>query len=139
MPFNTYEGYKQYTASAKYPYIGDAYDPLANMVFGSCIPFKRQQRDNWQTPVVSDIPTLSIGGLYDSQTPASWAKVAVEKLSNAQVFMIPEAGHGAVLYQTCVADMGMAFVNNPQRKLSDACPKSIKIDWHIPDWAKAAK
>lgn len=139
MPFNSYESYQKFTASQKYPYIGDPYDPLAKFVFGSCVPFKPQQRDNWQVPVVSDIPTLSIGGLYDSQTPASWAKVAVEKLSNAQVFMIPEAGHGSLLYQPCVTDMGVAFINNPQRKLSDACPKSIKIHWHIPDWAKAAK
>ena len=45
IPFNTYEGYQKFTASQKYPYIGDAYDPLAKMVFGSCIPFKPQQRE----------------------------------------------------------------------------------------------
>ena len=139
MPFNSYEGYQKFTAGQKYPGIADDYDVMAKFVYGSCIPFKPQPRDNWQVPVVSDIPTLSIGGLYDSQTPASWAKAAVEKLGNAQVFMIPEAGHGAILYQPCVTDMGVAFINNPQRKLSDACPKSISIAWHVPDWAKAAK
>ena len=139
MPFNTYEGYQAFTASLKYPYIGDAYDPLAKLVFGACLSFKPQQRDNWQVPVVSDIPILSIGGLFDTQTPASWSKVAVEKMSNAQVFMIPEAGHGSIAYQPCVADMGVAFINNPQRKLSDQCPNSITFTWHIPDWAKAAK
>jgi hypothetical protein len=35
--------------------------------------------------------------------------------------------------------LGVAFMNNPQRKLSDACANSISITWHIPDWAKAAK
>ncbi len=40
MPFNSYEGYKKYTASLKYPHIGDAYDPLAEFVFNSCIPFQ---------------------------------------------------------------------------------------------------
>ena len=139
IPYNSFEGYQKFTASQKYPFIGDAYDPLAKNFFGSCIPFKPQPRENWQTPVVSDIPTLSIGGLYDTQTPASWAQVAIEKMTNAQAFLIPEAGHGSLAYQSCVADMGVAFINNPQRKLSDACPKSIKINWHIPDWAKAAK
>lgn len=139
IPYNRFGGYKKFTESQKYPYIGDALDPLAQGFFGSCISFKPQPRDNWHEPVVSDIPTLSIGGLFDSQTPASWAQVAVEKLSNAQVFLIPEAGHGSVLYQPCVTDMGVAFINNPQRKLSDACQTGIKIDWHIPDWAKAAK
>ena len=138
-PFNTYEGYQKYTASMKYPYIGDVYDSQAAWFYGACSTFKPQPRDHWFEPVVSDIPTLSIGSLYDSQTPASWAQAAVEKLKNAQVFLIPEAGHGAVLYQPCVADMGVAFINNPQRKLSDACVKSINITWHIPDWAKDAK
>ena len=139
MPFNTLEGYRTFTASQKYPFIGDVYDPLAEMVFGVCKEFTPQQRENWQVPVVSDIPTLSIGGLYDTQTPASWSQMAVEKLSNAQVFMIPESGHGSLLYQPCVSDMGVAFISNPQRKLSDACPRSITITWHIPDWAKAAQ
>jgi pimeloyl-ACP methyl ester carboxylesterase len=139
MPFNTFEGYQKFTAAQKYPYIGDDADEAARFVFGSCLSFKQVQRDNWQVPVKSDIPTLSIGSLYDSQTPASWAKVATEELSNAQVFMIPEAGHGALAYQPCVADMGVAFIDNPGRKLSDACVKSITIDWHIPDWAKAGK
>lgn len=139
LPYNSYEGYKKFTESQKYPYIGDAYDPLAQGFFGSCAPFKPHPREHWQEPVVSDIPTLSIGGLYDSQTPASWSKVAVERLSNAQVFLIPEAGHGSLAYQPCVTDMGVAFINNPQRKLSDSCSKSITISWHIPDWAKAAK
>jgi len=139
VPFNTLEGYRAFTASQKYPHIGDALDPLAEMVFGACAAFTPQQRDNWQVPVESDIPTLSIGGLFDTQTPASWSQRAVEKLSNAQVFMIPEAGHGSILYQPCVSDMGVAFINDPQRKLSDACPRSITFSWHIPDWAKTAQ
>lgn len=139
LPFNSFEGYQKFTAAQKYPYIGDDADEAARFVFGSCIPFKKVQRENWQVPVKSDIPTLSIGSLYDSQTPASWAKLATEQLSNAQVFMIPEAGHGALLYQPCVADMGVAFVNQPGRKLPNTCVESIKIAWHIPDWAKAEK
>lgn len=139
LPYNSFEGYQRFTAAQKYPYIGDDADDAARFVFGSCIPFKKVQRDNWQVPVKSDIPTLSIGSLYDSQTPASWAKIATEALTNAQVFMIPEAGHGALLYQSCVADMGVAFINQPGRKLSDDCAKSINIEWHIPDWAKAAR
>ena len=35
------------------------------------------------------IPALSFGTLFDIQTPASWAKLAIGELSNAQAFMIP--------------------------------------------------
>lgn len=136
VPFNSFEGYQTFTASLKYPYLGDAWDGMAKSFFGACSAFKPQPREDWQEPVVSDIPTLSIGGYYDSQTPASWAEVAIEKLSHAQAFLIPEAGHGAVLYQPCVADMGVAFTNNPRRKLDDTCPKSIKVKWDFPAWTK---
>lgn len=139
VPFNTLEGYRKANEALKYPLVANEYESLATSFFKTCEAFKPQPREFWHTPVDSDIPTLTIGSLFDIQTPASWAKVAAEKLTNAQVFMIPEAGHGAVLYQPCVADMGVAFVNNPNRKLSDACVGSIKIPWHIPDWAKTAK
>ena len=46
MPFNTLEGYRTFTASQKYPFIGDVYDPLAEMVFGVCKEFTPQQREN---------------------------------------------------------------------------------------------
>lgn len=137
IPYNSFEGYKAYTAGLKYPHLGEHWDANARMFFGACRAFTPHPREQWHEPVASDIPTLSIGGLYDSQTPASWAKVAIEKLTNAQAFLIPEAGHGALLYQPCVADMGVAFTNNPARKLSDDCVRSIKVDWYIPAWAKA--
>lgn len=138
-PYNSYEGFRAYSAGLKYPYIGEELDGLARGFFGGCSAFKPQPRDNWFAPVASDIPVLSIGGLYDSQTPASWAAVAVEKMTSAQVALVPEAGHGALLYQPCVADMGLAFTDNPARKLSDACIRSIRITWHMPEWTKAKK
>ena len=139
LPFATMEGYQAVTASLKYPHLGDLSDTSAKLLFDSCKPLKTHPRENWHVPVHSSIPTLSIGGLYDTQTPANWAKTAIETLSNAQAFLIPEAGHGAVLYQPCVAQMGVAFTDNPKRKFDNACANSIKVDWHIAPWVKTAK
>lgn len=139
LPFASMEGYQAVTASLKYPHLGDLSASTAKLLFDSCKPLKPHPRENWHVPVQSSIPTLSIGGLYDTQTPASWAKVAIEKLGNAQAFLIPEAGHGAVLYQPCVAQMGVAFTDNPKRKFDNACANSIKVDWHIAPWVKIEK
>jgi pimeloyl-ACP methyl ester carboxylesterase len=139
VPFNTLEGYQALTASLKYPHVGGLSDPMAKAFFDGCAPIKPQPRDNWHVPVVSDIPTLSFGSTFDVQTPASWAKIAIEKLTNAQAFIIPEAGHGAVLYQPCVAEMGVAFIDNPRRRFDTSCPDSIKTDWHIAPWVTAGK
>lgn len=139
MPFATMDGYKAATGSLKYPHLGDLTDSSAKLLFDSCKPLRPQPRDNWHVPVQSSIPTLSIGGLYDTQTPASWAKLAIEKLSNAQAFIIPEAGHGAVLYQPCVAQIGVAFTDNPRRRFDNACAQSIKVSWHIAPWMTPKK
>lgn len=139
VPFATMDGYKAATAALKYPHLGDLTDSSAKLLFDSCKPLRPRPRENWHVPVQSSIPTLSIGGLYDTQTPASWAKRAIEKLSNAQAFIIPEAGRGAVLYQPCVAQMGVAFTDNPKRKFDNACAASIKVDWYIAPWVKTAR
>jgi pimeloyl-ACP methyl ester carboxylesterase len=139
VPFSSMEGYQAAAAKLKYPRIGALADKLAKGFFEACAQFKPQPRENWHVPVQSSIPTLSFGSLFDIQTPPSWAKAAIEKLSNAQAFMIPEAGHGAVIYQPCVGEMGVAFIDNPKRKFDNSCAKSIKVDWHIAPWVAAAK
>lgn len=139
IPFNTFEGYQALTAKLKYPHLGMLTDGVSKLFFDGCSAIKPRPRDNWHVPVVSDIPTLSFGSMFDVQTPASWARIAIEKLSNAQVFIIPEAGHGAVAYQPCVAEMGVAFIDNPKRRFDNSCAQSIKVDWHIAAWVKASK
>ncbi len=118
------EGYKALNQTLKHPYLDKLTDGMAKAFFEGCSPIKPQPRDNWHVPVKSDIPTLSFGSDFDVQTPASWAKVAVGQLTNAQVFLIPEAGHGALVYQPCVGEMGVAFVDNPKRTLRRfLCPQ----------------
>lgn len=134
MPRSSFEGYQATIATMKYPRIGALTDQLAKGFFEACAEFKPRPRDNWHVPVQSNIPTLSFGSLFDIQTPPSWAKAAIEKLSNAQAFMIPEAGHGALIYQPCVGEMGVAFIDNPKRRFDNSCAASIKIDWHIAPW-----
>lgn len=136
IPFASFEGHQAVTAKLKYPHIGSSTDETARRFFESCAALKPQPRENWHVPVQSAIPTLSFGGLFDTQTSASWARAATEKLSNAQAFLIPEAGHGAVLYQPCVAQMGVAFIDNPKRRFDNTCAQSIKVDWYIAPWVK---
>ncbi len=138
-PFNSPEGYKQINATLRYPKAASMTDTLAKLFHASCDAFKAQPRENWLVPVVSDIPTLSFGSLFDTQTPASWARTAIERLTNAQAFMIPEAGHGALIYQPCVSEMGVAFIDNPRRKFDNSCAESIRVDWHIAAWVAKEK
>ena len=55
---------------------------------------------SYYEPVASDIPTLLLSGGLDPATPAKWADVAMEKLSNATHLVAPTATH-IVAGQSC--------------------------------------
>lgn len=136
-PYNSFENYKKLTQSLDFPQLGPTqWDAGAEGFYKSCEQFEAKPRPGFHDPVASDIPTLSLGSTWDTQTAASWAKVAVETLPNGQAFIIPEAGHAAIAYQECAIDMGVAFINNPMRKLDNRCAESVKPTFHIAPWVK---
>ncbi len=138
-PYNSLERYREVTDGLEYGrIIRSGWDRMAQDFYTVCELFEPQPREGFHDPVVSDIPTLSIGSTWDVQTAASWAQLATETLSNSQSFIIPEAGHGAVVYQPCVVDMGVAFINDPSRKLDNSCAESARPTFYIAPWVEEA-
>ncbi len=135
LPFNSIDGYDALTPTLHFPGLGAVFRSAALSLFSICGTLPPQPREGFHLPVTSDIPTLSIGSMWDTQTAPSWAALAVETLANGQTKLIPEAGHGALLYQHCVSDMGVAFINDPMRQLDDSCPQSIEVEFYIAPWA----
>lgn len=132
LPYNSFENYEKLTKSLDYPQLGPTqWDAGAKGFFKKCEQFEPKSHPGFHDPVVSDIPTLSLGSTWDTQTAASWAKEAVKTLPNGQAFIIPEAGHAAIVYQECAIDMGVAFINNPKRKLDNRCADSAKPTFYI--------
>lgn len=129
---NSMEGFRDTTAGLSWPQVGEIYAAAAQNFFSACEAFTPVEHPGLHEPVVSDIPVLSLGSTWDVQTAPSWAALAAETLSNSQTFLIPEAGHGAIAYQDCVADMTVAFLNDPMRELSDSCPQSTRPTFHVP-------
>ncbi len=137
MPYNSMAGYQELTKSLDYPQLGPTdWDEAATAFYDLCKLFKPQPRPGFHEPIVSDIPTLSLGSTWDTQTAASWANDAVKTLKNGQAFIIPEAGHGAIAYQQCAIDMGVAFINNPKRKLSNHCAETLRPKFYIAPWVE---
>ncbi|WP_172293710.1 alpha/beta fold hydrolase [Pseudoruegeria sp. HB172150] len=121
LPYNTMDGFEEATAAGNFPAVRGIWAEEIGIFFEMCKSFDQSPREGFQDPVVSDIPTLSIGSGWDTQTAASWAELAVETLPNGQSIIIPEAGHGAIAYQPCVQDMSVAFINDPTMKIDDRC------------------
>jgi hypothetical protein len=73
------------------------------------------------TPVVSDILTMVVYGLNDTQTSYVDARHAAETPSRTQVIEVPEAGHGAIIFSQSAKDISMAFFERPETAPDTAC------------------
>jgi pimeloyl-ACP methyl ester carboxylesterase len=71
--------------------------------------------------VFSDIPTLLLAGEYDPVTPPSWAQIAAQTLSNAQVFVFPGYGHAVSSAGPCPEEMILDFLANPFEPVDSSC------------------
>jgi pimeloyl-ACP methyl ester carboxylesterase len=132
MPFNTIEGYNAYTnATLKWPWLTLSNKADASM-YSLCQLLPPAPRPEFLTPVSSDIPTMVVYGLNDTQTSSADARHAAETLSRAQVIEVPEAGHGAIIFSQCVKDIGMAFVERPETAPDTTCLASLKPRFVLP-------
>jgi pimeloyl-ACP methyl ester carboxylesterase len=128
MPFNTLEGYAAFNATLKWPWLSLSNKADASM-YGLCQLLPPAPRPEFLQPVSSDIPTMVVYGLNDTQTSSADARHAAETLSRAKIVEVPEAGHGAIIFSQCVKDIGMAFVERPGEAPDTACLESLKPRW----------
>jgi pimeloyl-ACP methyl ester carboxylesterase len=134
VPYNSPEGLAKVADTLKFKPMQSLYAPAADAIYEMCKSFTPTPREGFHDAVTGDIPTLAIGSMWDTQTAPSWAALAASTLSKGQSVLIPESGHGAIIYQPCAVDMGVAFLNNPERKLVNSCAETIKVQFYIAPW-----
>jgi pimeloyl-ACP methyl ester carboxylesterase len=131
IPFNSLEGYAAYNATLKWPWLTLSNKADSSM-YGLCQLLPPAPRPEFLTPVSSDIPTMVVYGLNDTQTSSVDARHAAETLSQAQVIEVPEAGHGSIIFSQCVKDIGMAFFERPKTAPDTTCLASLKPKFVLP-------
>tara|TARA_B100000378_G_scaffold171878_1_gene138553 strand:+ start:78 stop:2480 length:2403 start_codon:yes stop_codon:yes gene_type:complete len=135
IPYNSPEGYEQVVASLQYPDLDQMTVSSVASLYADCTLFEQLPETGFHEPVTADVPTLAFGSAWDVQTAQSWAADAAATLTNAQSFLIHEAGHGALIFKKCVADMAVAFFNDPARRFDDRCTDATKLkNYHIASW-----
>ncbi|WP_176083880.1 alpha/beta fold hydrolase [Martelella sp. HB161492] len=138
MPYNSPDGYQEVIDGLHYPDLTRAAISTAAKLYANCSLFDPLPESGFHTPVTSDVPTLSFGSNWDVQTAQSWAADAANTLTNAQSFLIHEAGHGALIFQKCVGDMAVAFFNDPTRRFDNACSEASTLkEYHVANWVGA--
>lgn len=136
IPWNSPAGFDAVQAdiAQTYPFLDDP-DIRAYMdgFFKQCTMFEQHPRAEFQTPVFSDVPVLTLNGALDIQTSMHWGALASKTLSHARTFIIPEAGHGTIAYQPCANDISVAFVNAPNADLDTSCITDLKPVFDVPE------
>lgn len=133
-PYNSLDGYNAVVASFPYDLITTS-DTVADFVafYETCSHFKPVGTPDFHTPVVSNVPVLSLGGTNDTQTSWKWSALAAETLPNARVVIFPNAGHGSSLYSKCGQDMTAKFIIDPEAPLDESCVGNLLPKWVLPE------
>lgn len=72
-------------------------------------------------PVVSDLPTLVLSGLYDPVTPPVYGRMAASHLVNGFFVEFDGIGHDALGNDACPNFIAERFLDDPQSPPRDAC------------------
>jgi pimeloyl-ACP methyl ester carboxylesterase len=80
-------------------------------------------------PVQSDLPVLVLAGQFDPITPPLFAEAAAKSLTNAQVVIVPGAGHSVIDAGDCPASLTVAFFDDPAAPLDTSCVSALTVDW----------
>ncbi len=82
-------------------------------------------------PVESDLPTLTLGGIFDEQAPPRISQAAVERLSHSFDYELP-AGH-ALLFVDCGVDLMAQFLADPAQEPDASCIDAMAMNWVLPE------
>ena len=133
IPFNTMEGAEAYIESAPISAIASGMIKNVENSMNMCgdLPTGLASAD-FHNPVSSDIPTLVMVGLNDTQTAPSWGRIALETLPNGQLATFPESGHGTFQFSQCARDVGAAFLIQPDAILDTSCTDGLRPEFVLP-------
>jgi hypothetical protein len=60
------------------------------------------------------------------------AKLAAATLRKSRVVGFPDAGHGAIVFSKGAKDVGLAFIERPEKQVNAACTEALKPDFVLP-------
>lgn len=126
VPFNSREGWEEVKKTYRYPWIEDG---ELEEFFTMCDNYDHVDRPGFHEPVASDIPTLAMQGLADTQTDNDAATRVAKHLKNVQIVTADQAGHGVLLASQCAMDIGATFINYPDRPVDMSCLENDKVEF----------
>lgn len=99
-------------------------------LFAVCASWPRNdpKPDN-REPVISKIPTLTLAGQWDPNTPSSWARQVATQQYPGYSIVFPKEGHSLIVPSLagsnpgCAGRIATAFIAQPLQRPDDRCAK----------------
>ena len=133
-PYNSRDGGEALLAESPFADVmAPALEPAMKQIYDACALFEPAPQEGFHDPVVSDVPVLVVGGTNDGQTSWTWSELAAETLSDSQVVILPNSGHGSSLYSACGRDMNAKFILDPTASLDTSCVDDLTPTFVLPD------
>jgi pimeloyl-ACP methyl ester carboxylesterase len=92
---------------------------------GVCPPDWPATPGEFNTPVMSEIPSLVLAGSYDPITPPAGTRRVAGRLSNSTFLLVDPVGHGVTGFNRCIEQIELAFLDDPTAPLDTRCAASI--------------
>jgi pimeloyl-ACP methyl ester carboxylesterase len=111
----------------------DPEDIIEYGFFAICENWPVEEADlSVKQPLISDIPTLILGGEFDPVTPPDYGRLVHEHLSNSYFFEFPTIGHSVSVANDCARSVATAFISDPSIEPDASCRESLAMEFALP-------
>jgi hypothetical protein len=111
----------------------DLEDIIEYGAFGICQQWPVEEGDpSVKEPVVSEIPTLILGGEYDPVTPPEYGRMVAEHLMNSYFFEFPSIGHSVAVANECARKITTDFITDLTTEPDSTCLSGLEIEFVLP-------
>jgi pimeloyl-ACP methyl ester carboxylesterase len=111
----------------------DIEDTRPYSIFAICEGWGVEEADpSFKQPLVSDIPTLLLGGEFDPVTPIEFAYDVAESLSNSYLYEFSGVGHNIMAASDCARKTMGEFFHDPSQAPGASCMIDMETGFAVP-------
>jgi len=95
--------------------------------------WKVNDLQNKNTSLVSDVPTLMLGGEMDHVCPPNYAIDLSKNLKNSYLYIFPGIAHSPIDFGLCAILMMKQFIDNPSKAPDSSCVQQFQSGFNLPE------
>jgi len=111
----------------------DFIEPKPYSIFAICEAWGVEQAPaSFKEPLVSDTPSLLLGGEFDPVTPIEYAEQVAANLNHSYLYEFPGVGHNIMAASACARQTMGAFFDEPDMAPAASCRNEVVYGFTVP-------